>query len=265
MSDETPTQPTNAELARRIQLQERQIAALISTSATQPPRQRRRNRLGFGSGVGLVLALLLGTVALAAIPGTGGVISGCYDKKNGKLRVIDAQAGKKCAKDEIALTWNQTGPQGAQGPIGPAGPVGPQGPKGDKGDSTGVPGPKGDKGDPGPQGIPGPKGDTGAQGAVGPAGAAGISGYEQVSVTSPFDSTASKQLVVGCPAGKRAIGGSASPFPSLEDSNRDTAPVVLAESSLHDDDAWFARAIEIGAYPFKWDLTVTVICANVAP
>lgn len=259
MSDQPAIPSTLDQLTMRVQAQERQIAALTSQHThihpTNAQRAGRARRLGVSSAVALVLALLFGTVALAAIPGAGGAINGCYNKKDGNLRVIDAQAGKLCDKAESTLTWNQVGPQGIPGVAGP---------KGDRGD----PGAQGPAGGPGPQGDPGPKGDTGSpgpQGAPGPAGAAGISGYELVSASSPFDSTASKQLYVGCPTGKRAIGGSASPFPSLADPNRDTAPVVLAESSLGSTDGWFARAIEIGTYSFSWDLTVTVVCANVAP
>jgi hypothetical protein len=90
-------------------------------------------------------------VGYAAIPGIGGVIHACYnDKSNpsGMLRVIDAEAGAKCAKNEKSLIFNQTGPQGPVGPQGPAGPIGPQGPAGPQGE----PGPAGPQGEPGPAG-----------------------------------------------------------------------------------------------------------------
>jgi hypothetical protein len=77
-----------------------------------------------------------GGVAYAAIPSSNGVISGCYAKQSGDLRVIDADAGKTCLSSELPISWNQRGP-------------------------TGPPGAKGDKGDPGPQGLPGEKGDPG--------------------------------------------------------------------------------------------------------
>jgi hypothetical protein len=96
---------------------------------------------------GVVLATLAavamaGGIAYAAIPGSNGVISGCYGKHVGVLRVIDAEAGKTCKPFENPIAWNQQGPSGAQGPPGP---------KGDKGD-------KGDTGAQGPQGPPGPSG-----------------------------------------------------------------------------------------------------------
>ena len=51
------------------------------------------------------------TVAVAAIPGAGGVINACYDSK-GSMRVIDAQAGATCSNKETPLTFNATGPTG---------------------------------------------------------------------------------------------------------------------------------------------------------
>jgi hypothetical protein len=49
------------------------------------------------------------------------VIHACYNASSnpsGSLRVIDAEAGAKCAKNEKPLDFNQTGPQGPQGPAG---------------------------------------------------------------------------------------------------------------------------------------------------
>ena len=63
-------------------------------------------------GVG---SLLVGGIAWAAIPGSNGTISGCYDR-NGALRVIDAEAGAACERRETALAWNQAGPPGPPGP-----------------------------------------------------------------------------------------------------------------------------------------------------
>jgi hypothetical protein len=115
-------------------------------------------------------------------------------------------------------------------------------------------------GTPGLPGAIGPKGDTGTQGP------AGISGYQVVSGVTAFDSSASKQINVDCPAGKRVIGGGAFVFPSIADPNWYTAPVVLRETVRSDGgEGWYARAIEIGTYNYDWDLTVTAICANVAP
>jgi len=75
---------------------------------------------------GLVLS---GGMALASIPDAGGVIHGCYlttgpPQARGALRVIDTDAGQACVSGEIAITWNQTGPQGPEGPAGATGPAG---------------------------------------------------------------------------------------------------------------------------------------------
>jgi hypothetical protein len=86
-------------------------------------------RLGL---VVIVAACVIGaSVAWAAIP-NGGVISACYAKSGGALKVIDP-ATDSCSSKETALTWNAQGPAGPPGPTGPAGPTGPQGPKGDPG------------------------------------------------------------------------------------------------------------------------------------
>jgi Collagen triple helix repeat (20 copies) len=111
--------------------------------------RRRITRTSIISGLTLLAVLAAVGVGFAAIPDASGVIHGCYNagpNPSGSLRVIDAEAGAKCAKNEKALDFNQRGPQGVPGPQGPKGDPGPQGPKGD----TGAPGAKGDTGDTGP-------------------------------------------------------------------------------------------------------------------
>jgi hypothetical protein len=105
-------------------------------------------------------------MALAAAPGSGGVIVGCYDSRfaTGNLRVIDS--AKQCLAGETRLTWNQ------QGPAGPAGAQGPQGSAG----APGAPGAPGVKGDPGERGIQGEQGEPGLQGEQGIQGEPGIQG-----------------------------------------------------------------------------------------
>jgi len=117
-----------------------------------------------GAAVGLAVLIVGGGVAMATIPGSGGVINGCYNKTGGALRVIDPGVAS-CSNGEAALNWNETGPQG------------PQGPKGD-------PGPQGAKGDLGAQGPSGPQGAKGDQGPTGPKGLTGDSGKDGTSVTS---------------------------------------------------------------------------------
>jgi hypothetical protein len=77
--------------------------------------------------VATALIAVTAGVSYAAIPGAGGAIDGCFEKRTGLLRVIDTEAGKRCTQWETAIQWNQKGLKGDQG----------------------LPGPKGDKGDPG--------------------------------------------------------------------------------------------------------------------
>lgn len=110
----------------------------------------------------------LGSLALASIPGPGGVISACYGRAAGSLRVIDASTDT-CRPSEVALDWNREGVAGAPGATGPAGPAGPTG-------------------------------------ATGLAGADGVSGYQIVGAFTARDTESPKQLDVSCPAGKKAVG-----------------------------------------------------------
>lgn len=77
------------------------------------------------------LALLIGGIAYASIPGGDGVIHGCYKNSNpaqGALITIDSAAS--CPSGYTALNWNQAGPTGPQGPTGPTGATGATGPSG---------------------------------------------------------------------------------------------------------------------------------------
>ena len=125
----------------------------------------RRSRVPHGILAASVAgaALIAVSVAIAAIPGGNGTVAGCYEKNTGLLRVIDAEAGRKCTTYERAITWSQRGPAGAvgaTGPMGPAGSAGTAGATGPKGE-TGATGADGPTGATGPEGPPGPKGDTG--------------------------------------------------------------------------------------------------------
>jgi hypothetical protein len=119
--------------------------------------------------------VLLAGVAVADIPDTG-VFHACVRSNKDAdderpLRLIDTSAGGKCQKDELAVSWNATGPTGPAGPQGSAGPPGAQGPAG----------PAGPAGPTGPKGAPGPQGPAGPQGLAGPPGTSA----EVFSVTSP--------------------------------------------------------------------------------
>ena len=77
----------------------------------------------------IALLVALAGVAVASIPGPGGVIKACYSKSTGSLRALDSN--KSCSrKHERTLSWNQRGPQGLRGL---------QGTQGDRG-SSGAPG-----------------------------------------------------------------------------------------------------------------------------
>ncbi len=81
----------------------------------------------------IALLVALGGVAAASIPGSGGVISACYLKTSGSLRVFDTSkpgASGRCHQNERTLTWNRQGPQGIRGQQGIQGVQGNTGPPG---------------------------------------------------------------------------------------------------------------------------------------
>ena len=79
-----------------------------------------RRLFWLGAGVVVSGAVLAGGVAYATVPDAGGVIHGCYGKRDGALRAVDTGAGGACsAAKENVLTWSQTGPPGADGAPGP--------------------------------------------------------------------------------------------------------------------------------------------------
>src|SRR5687768_15700904 len=104
-----------------------------------------RGTLIIAGAIGIALG---GGATYALIP-QNGVISACYARNTGALRVIDATA--TCRPGEIALTWNQDGVPGAIGPAGPEGDAGPAGPAG----------PEVPAGAEGPAGAAGPEGPSG--------------------------------------------------------------------------------------------------------
>ena len=141
-----------------------------------------QNRLGRSVVAGVLGASVLvgGAHAAGLIAGPDGVIHGCYQNTNGKLRVVAVD--QTCERNETALPWNQKGPAGAQGV---------------KGD-TGLQGPKGDAGDTGPQG---PRGDAG------PAGGPALAEYESVPVQQAITGAGGWVFDAACPGGKTAISG----------------------------------------------------------
>ena len=83
-----------------------------------------KRRALLAAGVVCALGVVGVGYAFGAIPGTGGVIQGCYDS-GGNLKVVNALP---CPKNSTALSWNQTGPTGPAGEIGATGPTGAPGP-----------------------------------------------------------------------------------------------------------------------------------------
>jgi Collagen triple helix repeat (20 copies) len=118
----------------------------------QPRIQRTVRRVLTAAGVTAILAG--GAAIYGSIPGANGVVTACYKKSGGALRVIDSTRDRCDPNNEVTLEWNQIGPQGPVGPAGPTGPLGPAGPQGPQG-FQGVPGPQGPVGPQGPSGPPG--------------------------------------------------------------------------------------------------------------
>ena len=141
------------------------------------------------AGIGLSLAVaLVGTgvgIAAGAIP-DGGTFTGCVNKSNGSLRVIDAAAGEQCGSKDLTISWGLQGQQGLPGPTGATGATGPAGADGATGaqGATGAVGPTGATGADGTTGATGPTGATGATGA----GSAGFS-IRRLDLSGPVSSS----------------------------------------------------------------------------
>jgi hypothetical protein len=216
-------------------------------------------------GIVAILVLSAGLVSAAIPASQTGIISGCYNEGSAPLRVIDAEAGETCRPGELAISWNQTGPQGEQGPqgpqglqgeTGPQGPVGPQGPAG----ADGATGPAG------ADGATGPAGPTGPQGAQGPAGpAGGLSGYQIVETTVTVAAGDEPQNNVGfakanCPLGKKVLGGGGGGGPQRSSTLANRPSVSLVGGSIVS--AWELILIEAVPEDLAWNLTVYAICAD---
>ena len=87
----------------------------------------------------LALVFAMGGGAYAAvtsIPGSDGIIHGCYSKSSGVLRLVGSK--KRCSKRETAIAFSQRGRDGASGPAGVAGLPGTPGQQGAPGPVTGL-------------------------------------------------------------------------------------------------------------------------------
>ncbi|HLM35580.1 MAG TPA: hypothetical protein VK278_07365 [Gaiellaceae bacterium] len=152
----------------------------------------------------VIVAVVAGSAAFAAIPDAGGVIHGCYVKSGGSIRVIDATV-TNCKSTETSLDWNQHGQPGVPGPQGPTGATGP---KGDTG-ATGATGPQG------LTGAAGPKGDTGAKGDTGPQGPKGDTGSGVMkTIVGLVDDAGVLQLGSGVTSSKAGPGDYVLTFPN---------------------------------------------------
>jgi hypothetical protein len=80
-----------------------------------------------GTALGLGLGML-GSLAYAAIPGSGGLISACASNAGFEgqhvVTLLDTAQKSACASGQHLVTWGQAGPQGPQGPQGPKGDPG---------------------------------------------------------------------------------------------------------------------------------------------
>jgi hypothetical protein len=135
--------------------------------------------------------------------------------------------------------------QPTPGPQGPAGP-------------TGVQGPAGPAGSAGPAGPPGPQGDAGPPGPQGPAG---VSGYEVVVGETTVDGSASKQLRVDCPAGKKALGAG---WSVLDGTGAILEGQVTYSEPAFDGSHWLTNAKGNSANAPNWKLRLRVVCASVS-
>lgn len=100
----------------------------------------------------------------------------------------------------------ETGQAGTRGATGPRGEVGPAGSQSEAG-PQGELGPAGLQGDQGIQGIKADQGVQGVQGVQGNKGDPGVSKYEVVSNSVSWSRGGDQDLTVGCPEGKRVLGG----------------------------------------------------------
>ena len=229
-----------------------------------------RWRIGPVAVVGAAVSLLLAAgVALATIPGSDGVIRGCYARSGGTLRVIDASV-TNCKASETALSWNvggPAGPAGAAGPAGPAGPpgadgaAGPAGPAGQLGadGSAGPAGPAGPPGADGPEGSAGPAGPAGPVGPAGPTGPQGPPGAG--AFTRPVGSLGTAVVVpahdgalatASCATGKVAVSGG---WEALVVFNNVAFPydgdIAITMSARTFGEGWQVRVFNPTATPFN--------------
>ena len=94
----------------------------------------------------------------------------------------------------------------------------------------------------------------------GPPGPPGVSGYEIVVGETALDASATKQLQVDCPAGKRALGAGWSVL--------DSTSAILSGRSTYfepafDGSHWLVNAQNESAFAPQWKLRMRIVCAVV--
>lgn len=121
------------------------------------------------------------------------------------------------------------------------------------------------RGPAGPTGVSGPQGPPGLQGAAGAQGASGLSELQSVTASSPSNSESAKGPAISCPAGKRVIstdyaivGGTTGLGGSVE---TDVVVTLVGSSGS----LAFVDAIEEEATSANWSVSITALCARVAP
>lgn len=164
--------------------------------------------------------------AVAPTAHAANTIYACAAKISGNLRVVSGPG--LCTANEVAVSWNITGPEGpkgAQGPQGPQGPKGAQGPQGPKG-SQGAQGPQGSQGPEGPKGAQGPEGPKGPQGAQGPQGPKGPQGPQGLPGTSELPQNLANLSAQLSPDGVAVLG--ATYFHSDSCANLNIGDIILS-------------------------------------
>jgi hypothetical protein len=234
--------------------------------------------------VGVVIGLGAGvttSVAWAAIPGTGGVISGCISPADATgqhtLALLDTAQSAVCQANQTLITWNQAGPAGPKGdpgtsatiktdPIAPGNATCPAGGQFLVVENNGVPvsgrwpavcnGAAGALGATGPQGLQGPAGSQGPAGAQGPAGPG--NGYQTFSFAASVGPISNTRETMYCPGNAVPITGSVIPTGLAQ--SPDPALTWIVYSGQVDAHSWMTEWNN--SSPNIYNMTFQVVCIN---
>ena len=203
---------------------------------------KRRGAVGFAAGLAAASVVVGGGVALATIPSsTNGQITACVNRTTAATRIIDYQAGRRCATTESTISWSKgyrqrgawatTGSYavldvvvyGGSSYVALAPSVG-----------------KTPSAYPtywsllAARGATGATGARGATGATGPQGSAGFSGYQVVTQYFTVGSGAREYHEVLCPTGKVPVGGGAHVGNVFSNGYGDVRYAYVSETSIND-------------------------------